>query len=497
MNRDVDAEEQRRLLQLSAERTGLPLEQLWLRYFALGGSCGLVEVEAHVLGMMTLPASDCDMLAHAANERLDEMDREARIPYLRRLRSDPGRHDPGVTLVELLRDARSATPDQLGQIAADAGRSLDLDVAVYLVDHDQTVLVPVPSSTSVGREVLDVDATFAGRVYRSGQALPRHTGSDAHLWVPLRDGVDRLGVLDITVKDPLELDDPGLRDQATWLASLLSALIISLNALGDGIELVRRQRPRSAAAELLWQLLPPATAGIENVQLAAWIAPADTVGGDAYDYEFAQDSVTFAIYDAMGHGLGAGLIAAAALAASRSARRNGADLQEQLGAADLVVAEQFGGSTFLTAFVGKLDLQTGVLRYIRAGHAPALVLRQGKVVTSLGGGARLPIGLLLRDHPNARAGRLRLQPGDWLILNTDGVIEARDAEGAFFGEPRLIDFLTREIASGHPPPETVRRLAQAVMNHQQGSLQDDATIVLIEWSGPREQPWEEPLSAPA
>jgi hypothetical protein len=484
MNDGASAEEQRRLLQLHAERTGLSLEQLWLRYFALGGTCGLVEVEAHLLGMMTLPAYDCDMLAHAANERLDEMDREARVPYSRRLRGDPGSADPGVTLVELLRDARCATPDQLGQIAANAGRSLDLHVVVYLIDHDQTVLVPVPSSTSVGREVLDIDATFAGRVYRSGQVLPLHSGGDAHLWVPLRDGVDRLGVLDVMVEDVLDLDDPGLRDQSTWLASLLSSLIISLNALGDGLEAVRRQRPRSAGAELLWQLLPPATAGTDSLELAAWIAPAEDAGGDAYDYDFGQGSVTFGIYDAMGHGFGAGLLAAAALAASRSARRNGGNLQAQLDAADDVVTTQFGDSTFLTAFLGNLDLHSGHLRYVRAGHASPLLLRQGKVVKTLNGGARLPVGLPLQDPSPVRVGRARLQPGDWLLLNTDGVIEARDADGTFFGEPRLVDLLAREIASGQPPPETVRRLSQAVMAHQRGQLQDDATIVLLQWTGP-------------
>ena len=117
------------------------------------------------------------------------------------------------------------------------------------------------------------------------------------------------GLDDVTVDDDLELSDRGLLDQASWLSSMLGSLVTSLDPLGDGLEHVRRQRPRTAAAELLWQLLPPATAGNDSMELAAWIAPADSVGGDAYDYDLSQDSVTFAIYDAMGHGLGAGLVA--------------------------------------------------------------------------------------------------------------------------------------------------------------------------------------------
>jgi serine/threonine protein phosphatase PrpC len=74
-----------------------------------------------------------------------------------------------------------------------------------------------------------------------------------------------------------------------------------------------------------------------------------------------------------------------------------------------------------------------------------------------------------------------LEPGDWLTLYTDGITEARDDAGNFFGEDRLVDFLRREAAAGHAPPETVRRLVHAVMRHQNGVLQDDATVLLARW----------------
>lgn len=75
-----------------------------------------------------------------------------------------------------------------------------------------------------------------------------------------------------------------------------------------------------------------------------------------------------------------------------------------------------------------------------------------------------------------------LQLGDWLVLHTDGITEARDAAGEFFGEERLVEFLEREAAADAPPPETVRRLVRAVLRHQDGVLQDDATVVLARWS---------------
>ncbi len=76
-----------------------------------------------------------------------------------------------------------------------------------------------------------------------------------------------------------------------------------------------------------------------------------------------------------------------------------------------------------------------------------------------------------------------LEPGDWLVLHTDGITEARDAAGRFFGSARLVELLEREVTSAHPPPETVRRVTRAVLDHQRGVLQDDATILLARWDG--------------
>jgi serine/threonine protein phosphatase PrpC len=79
-----------------------------------------------------------------------------------------------------------------------------------------------------------------------------------------------------------------------------------------------------------------------------------------------------------------------------------------------------------------------------------------------------------------------LQPDDWLVMHTDGITEARDQTGEFFGDARLVDFLRREAATGHPPPETARRLVQAVLAHQNGKLQDDATVLLARWTNRRD-----------
>jgi serine phosphatase RsbU (regulator of sigma subunit) len=77
-----------------------------------------------------------------------------------------------------------------------------------------------------------------------------------------------------------------------------------------------------------------------------------------------------------------------------------------------------------------------------------------------------------------------LEPGDQLLLYTDGIVEARSADGKQFGIDRLIEFAMRAVADQLPPPETTRRLVHAILRHQDDRLQDDATVLIAEWHSP-------------
>jgi serine phosphatase RsbU (regulator of sigma subunit) len=117
---------------------------------------------------------------------------------------------------------------------------------------------------------------------------------------------------------------------------------------------------------------------------------------------------------------------------------------------------------------------------VTCGHPAALLIRDGKVVKELDSVIGVPLGLGLLDC-DPTVGAERLQPQDRLLLFTDGVIEARDSQGDFFGNERLVEFVARQAAASRPAAETLRRLNHAILDHQQGSLQDDATTVIIEW----------------
>jgi len=148
-------------------------------------------------------------------------------------------------------------------------------------------------------------------------------------------------------------------------------------------------------------------------------------------------------------------------------------------AADDAIASQFEDYRFVTAVLAELDLDTGELHYINAGHPPPMLLRRGKAVASLAAGRRLPLGL--RD-PVHEVAALYLEPGDRLLFFSDGVTEARDSDGNEFGLGRLLDLAERHVAARLPVAETLRRLSHAVLEHQRGVLQDDATLLLVEWA---------------
>jgi serine/threonine protein phosphatase PrpC len=74
-----------------------------------------------------------------------------------------------------------------------------------------------------------------------------------------------------------------------------------------------------------------------------------------------------------------------------------------------------------------------------------------------------------------------LEPGDEILVYTDGVIEARSDDGDLFGTDRLVDFVTRALSDQLPLPETMRRLVHAILAYQQDELQDDATAVMVQW----------------
>ena len=385
--------------------------------------------------------------------------------------------EPGLALLGHLLDAsHDLAPDELVAAVARAGQALDAeDVAIYLVDYEQTVLVPMPDGTD--RTELEIDSTLAGRAFAAIAVQEADTESGRRLWLPLLDGAERLGVLGLTLPSV----DDGLRVRCSWLATLVAELLMTKGLYTDSYFLTRRRQSMGLAAEMQWQLLPPLTFVTPRVVIAGLLEPAYEVAGDAFDYALNGDTAHLAVLDPVGHDLTASVLAAVAVGSYRHSRRAGLGLADTYAAVDQVIATQFGGERFVTGQLGQLDCVTGRLQWLNAGHPLPLLVRRAKVVDTLACQPVPPLGLGLGQPEIATAA---LEPADRVLFYTDGVTEGRNLDGEPFGEARLADQLVRETLAGQPAAETMRRLAHAILAHQGRRPRDDATMVFLEWPGP-------------
>lgn len=383
-------------------------------------------------------------------------------------------------LGSLIERSHLAAPDDVPMVIAERAHLLGAtDIVAYVVDYEQITLIPLLRPDGPAREPLLVDGTLAGRAFRLVQLHDQDADGRRRLWVPMLDGTERIGVLELTLDS---VDEEVLR-RCRQLAGYVADLILSKTKYGDSLELARRRRPMSLSAELQWKLLPPLTFATEYVVISGVVQPCYEVGGDVFDYAVNGATAHVAVLDAMGHGLEASLLAAVAIGAYRQARRRGRGLECTFADMDEAVARQFGPERFVTGVLGELDVRTGRLRWVNAGHPHPLLLRRNKVVKDLDCEPTLPVGL---GGTVAAVGEESLEPGDRLLLYTDGVVEARSAEGEFFGRRRLAELLEREAASAQPAPEAMRRLSMSILAHQQGQLQDDATMLFVEWMSGRD-----------
>lgn len=378
-------------------------------------------------------------------------------------------------LEELIVEAQTVLPFELPALANRCASALDLDAAlIYLVDLQQRVLIPLDEAM----EPLPVDGSSAGWAYRTISSRVVEEDDGVIVWLPLVDGAERLGVLAVRTAS---LNGARMR-RSRILAHLLAMLITSKRAYSDWLAGLARTATMRLPTEMLRAFLPPHTVGSSKCVSTAVLEPAYDVAGDAYDHSVVKNVLHTMILDSMGHDLVSGLTTSVAMAAARNARRGGGDLADVVDSVDQALA-QWLPDHFCTGLLCRLDAVTGVLQWVNCGHPPPLLIRARRVLNGvLDRPPQPPIGLVGQLAPAARkVHETTLEPGDCVLLYTDGVVEARDADGAEFGLDRFTDFIIRSSAAGQLPAEVLRLLIHAILDYQRNQLRDDATILLFEW----------------
>jgi serine phosphatase RsbU (regulator of sigma subunit) len=386
----------------------------------------------------------------------------------------------GERLLGLLLDRVQQMPPQLVAplIADEVARIGGRDVSILLQDYAQELLVPLPGRKLHVSQPQPVSDSPAGRAFLSANVVEVPQPHDGiRMYLPLLDGSDQVGVMALTLDDVGDDDRRLLRR----VARLVADMLVTKNAYTDQFFLARRREPMSVSAEIQWSLLPPLTMSVPQVKVAGILEPAYRVAGDSFDYALNDNILHMAVIDAMGHGLDAAAMATIAIGAYRHARRVFISLAEKYAFMDAAISRQFGPDHFVTAQLMHLNVATGELELVNAGHPAPLLIRKGKVVRQLESATTLPVGF---GGELPRVKEHTLQQGDRVLCYTDGIIEEHIAGGEPFGEERLIDCVNR---LGEEPSEgmraDLRQLSHTLKRERGGSTSDDATLFLIEWNG--------------
>ncbi len=145
-----------------------------------------------------------------------------------------------------------------------------------------------------------------------------------------------------------------------------------------------------------------------------------------------------------------------------------------------VLESEFADDRYVTAVLGELDLSSGVLHLVSAGHPAPLLLRARQVVGTLDIAPVTPLGMSLALPPGAaRVREVVSSLGDRVLFVTDGIADAQDGSGRRFGEVRLVDLVERAALDETPLPELARGIARGVYAYQHGDLTDDASLLLV------------------
>ena len=249
-----------------------------------------------------------------------------------------------------------------------------------------------------GGPVEQVVRTQQVMVLGSDRSLPGFEG--VALWrvlAPVTERGEIIGLLEFLLP---EQPSAGTLREIRTLAHMLAFVVIANGRHTDLYEWGQRTRPLSLSAEIQHRLLPgPQACEAGAFTLAGWLEPAAGIAGDTFDFSLARDLLHLSITDAMGHGVAAALNATLCVGSLRNARSEGASLLGQVTRTNVALVEHAvntGLEDFVTGLIGRLDLRTGSLEMVNAGHVSPYLARGADVVA-----LELPVDLPLGLFPDA------------------------------------------------------------------------------------------------
>ena len=281
------------------------------------------------------------------------------------------------------------------------------------------------------------------------------------------------GNLNVTVDVRTNEEFASLSDDINQTVSTLKRYIAEAAA--------RIDKELEFAKQIQYSALPsvfPPYPNRKDFEIYAHMITAKEVGGDFYDFYMLGDStLAFMIADVSGKGIPAAMFMMQAKTIIKDLAESGLELPEVFATANKKLCENNDAGMFVTAWMGILDLKTGLLKFVNAGHNPPLVRQADGEFAYLK--ARSGMVLAGMDGIKYRQNELQLTPGDQIFLYTDGVTEATDKNNQLYGEERLLETVNRNIVMD------TRKLCEAVKSDVdqfvgEAPQFDDITMLSVE-----------------
>jgi sigma-B regulation protein RsbU (phosphoserine phosphatase) len=235
------------------------------------------------------------------------------------------------------------------------------------------------------------------------------------------------------------------------------------------------------AQEIQASMLPTVFPQKKEFEIFAMMEAAKEVGGDFYDFFFIDNNrLCFVIGDVSGKGVPAALFMAITKTLIKNEAKRSKDTGEILSNVNNILVPDNQSCLFVTVFCAVLDIRTGAVEYCNAGHNPPLLMRKGGEVEFIKSSKGFVVGVM--DNCSCSYNEMKLEPGDSILLYTDGVTEAMDPEQKQFSEPRL-----KELLAGLKDKnmkELIESMRADVLKFVRGASQsDDITMLAIKYTG--------------
>src|SRR5687767_14909383 len=262
----------------------------------------------------------------------------------------------------------------------------------------------------------------------------------------------------------------------TTLASVAAIRVENARLVEARLERERLERELALASEIQQRFQPTAPPHINGYELQGISFPCYEIGGDYYDFIEREDGrLVIALGDVSGKGTAAALLMSSLHAAIHAQSASHDSLVATISAVNRYLADNIPANRFVTLFYAELDPDSGSMAFLNAGHNPPLIVHAAGTVEQLASGG-LPLGI--KPDAEYREGRTQLQPGDVLVIYSDGVTEAVSPSGEEFGPTRLYEVVSRNVDASAAGIRD--RIESSLTKFAQGtSAADDITLVIV------------------